>query len=83
MGARGVAMQHLSEKELNGGDRREHTVAPGGIAGLLARANNRVWWQLGRPLSCASLKHGDEKGYHISTPACVVITDPFVQERLW
>jgi hypothetical protein len=30
-------MQNLSQEELDGGDGREHAVAPGGLAGLLAR----------------------------------------------
>jgi hypothetical protein len=38
MGARGVAVQDLQPQELDGRDGREHTVAPGGIASLRARA---------------------------------------------
>ena len=43
MGARGVAMQDLSQKELDGRDGREHAVAPGGIADLLTRADDGFW----------------------------------------
>src|SRR5215831_16405595 len=67
MGARGVAMQNLSKKELHGGDGREYTVAPGGIAGLLTRANDGFWLQLGRPLGFESAQHGGDTGYHRST----------------
>ena len=34
MTAGGVAMQNLQQEELDGGDRREHTVAPRGIPDL-------------------------------------------------
>ena len=67
MGARGVAMQNLSQQELDGGDGRQDTVAPGGIAGLLARAAESCWLPLGRPLCCESAQHGDDTGDHRST----------------
>jgi hypothetical protein len=67
MGARGVAMQNLQEKELDGGDGREYTVAPAGIASLLARADDNFWLQLGRPLCFESAQHGDDTGDHRST----------------
>src|SRR5215475_15798391 len=49
MAASGVTMQHLQQEELHSGDGREHAVAPGGIASLLARADDRFWWPRGRP----------------------------------
>jgi hypothetical protein len=70
MSARGVAMQNLSQKELDGGDGREHAVAPGGIASCLTRANDRFWLQLSRPLCFESAKHSGDTGYHRST-SCV------------
>ena len=67
MGARGVAMQNLSQQELDGGDGREHTVTPGGLAGLLARADDRFWLPRGRPLGCEAAQHGGDTGDHRST----------------
>jgi hypothetical protein len=42
MSACGIAMQDLSQKELNGSDGREHAVAPGGIADLLCPSDKRA-----------------------------------------
>src|SRR5215472_8345840 len=81
MGARGVAMQNLSKKELDGGDGREHTVAPGGIAGLLTRANDGFWWQLGRPLGFESAPHGGDTGDHRSTSCTNMATTSFTSVR--
>jgi hypothetical protein len=67
MTAGGMAMQHLPEKALDGGDGREYTVAPGGLAGLLTRANECFWLPLGRPLWFKASKHGGDTGYHRST----------------
>src|SRR5262247_1111699 len=69
MTAGGIAMQNLQQKELDGGDGREYTVAPGGIAGLLARADDSFWLQLGRPLCFESAQDGGDTGYHRS-PSC-------------
>jgi hypothetical protein len=69
MAASGVTMQNLPQEELHSGDWREHAVAPGGIASRLARADDRFWWQLGRPRCCESAKHGGDTGYHRS-PSC-------------
>jgi hypothetical protein len=35
-----VAVQHRQEEELDGGDGREHAVAPGGITDLFTRADD-------------------------------------------
>jgi hypothetical protein len=67
MRARGVAMPNLSQKELEGGDGRAHAVAPGGLAGLLACAEDGFWLSLGRPLRCESAQHGGDTGDHRST----------------
>src|SRR6266480_300796 len=67
MTAGGIAMQNLQEQELDGGDGREDTVAPGGIAGRLTRANDGFWLPRGRPLCFKSSKHGGDTGYHRST----------------
>ena len=61
-------MQNLEEQELADGDGREDTVAPEGIAGLLTRAHDGFWLQLGRPRCFESPQHGGDIGYHRSTP---------------
>ena len=67
MTAGGMAMQHRPEQELDGGDGREYTVAPGGIAGRLTRANDGFWLQRGRPRCFTSSQHGGDTGDHRST----------------
>src|SRR5688572_28029359 len=67
MGACGVAMQDLSQKELDGRDGREHAVAPGGIADLLTRADDGCRWPLGRPLCFESAQHCGDAADHRST----------------
>src|SRR5215217_9080840 len=64
MTAGGMAMQHLEEQELEGGHGRQYTVAPGGIAGLLPRANDGFRLPRGRPLGCESVQHGADTGDH-------------------
>ena len=66
MTARGVAVQHLEQEELDGGRGRQHAVAPGGLAGLLARRHHRVRLALGRPLGFPARQHGSDTGYHPS-----------------
>jgi hypothetical protein len=67
MTAGGVAMQNLSQEELHGRDRRQHAVAPGGIASRLTRADDGFRLQQSRPLCFESAKHGSDTGYHRST----------------
>jgi hypothetical protein len=50
MAARGVAVQHLPQAELEGGPGRQHAVAPRGIPRLLAHGHHRIGWELGRPI---------------------------------
>src|SRR5262245_41255129 len=67
MAAGGVAVQNLEQKELHRGDRRQHAVAPGGIASLLARRRNRVRLELGRPICFQACQYGSDTRYHPST----------------
>jgi hypothetical protein len=67
MAARGIAVQNLEQTELDRGDRRSYAVAPGSLAGLLTRADNGCWWQLGRPRRFDSAQYGGDTGYHRST----------------
>jgi hypothetical protein len=76
MGAYGVHDQRhkgsampgaLSQQELDSDDGREHAVTPRGLAGLLTRADDGFWLQLGRPRCLPSAQHGGDTGYHRST----------------
>ena len=62
-----VAVQHLSQKELEGGDGRQHAVTPGSIASFLARRHNRVRLAWGRPRCVHACQHGNDTGSHPST----------------
>jgi hypothetical protein len=81
MAARGVAVQHLSEEELDGGNGRQHAGAPGGIASLSAHRHNRVRLEVGCPLCFQSRQHGSDTRYHPST-SCMHVggTGHFIQE---
>jgi hypothetical protein len=70
MGACGVAMRNLLQKELEGSKGCEHAIAPEGIADLLTCADDGLWLQLGRLLCFESAQYGGDAGYHHST-SCV------------
>jgi hypothetical protein len=72
MTARGVAVQNLEQEALDGGRGRQHAVAPGGLAGLLARRHHRVRLEWGRPLCFQARQHGSDTGYHPSTSGMYV-----------
>jgi len=62
MTAGGMAVQPLEEKERDGGDGRESTVAPGGLAGRRTRAKDGLWRPLGRPRGVESAQPGGATG---------------------
>jgi hypothetical protein len=63
----GVAVPHLSQEQLDGGDRREHPVAPGQVTERAARGENRLGLQQGSPLRGEALKDGGDMGDHGAT----------------
>jgi hypothetical protein len=67
MTAGGVAMQHLQQEEVYGGDRREHAVAPGGIPDLTAHRQNGFGLQQHGPLTCEALQDGSHGRDHLVT----------------
>ena len=60
MTAGGVAMQNLQQEELYGSDRREHAVAPPGIADLATYGENGVRLQPCGPLAGQALQDGSD-----------------------
>jgi hypothetical protein len=64
MAARGMAVENLSQEELQGGHGRQHAVAPGGIASLAAYRQNRVRLELGCPLCFQARQHGSATRSH-------------------
>jgi hypothetical protein len=80
MTAGGMARQNLSANKLHGSDGREDTLAPGGIAGLLTRANDGCWVHLGGPLGFEAAQHGGDTGDQRSPPAHVGSPGYFIQE---
>jgi hypothetical protein len=80
MAARGMAVQQLEQEELDGGHRRQHAVAPGGIASLLARRRNCVRLELGCRRCVQSRKHGRDTTDHPST-SCIIWGGPATSYR--
>jgi hypothetical protein len=67
MATGGVAVQHLQQASLDGGDRREHPLAPREITHLAARGENRVEVQQGSLLCGEALKDGGDVWDHLAT----------------
>jgi hypothetical protein len=67
MATGGVAVQPLSQEDLDGGDRREHPVAPREITHLAARGEHRFGWPQGSPRRGAALKDGGDGWDHLAT----------------
>jgi hypothetical protein len=67
MAASGVAMQNLQQKELHGGDRCEHAVAPTGIPNLAAHGEDGFGLQQRSPLACEALQDGGDVRDHLMT----------------
>jgi len=64
MAAGGVAMQHRQQEYLDGGDRREHTVAPCRLPDLATHGEHGIRLQPRRPLACKPLKDRGETRDH-------------------
>jgi hypothetical protein len=67
MATSGVAVQNLSQAYLDGGDRREHPVAPREITHLAARGEHRFGLPQGSPLRGKALKDGGDVWDHLAT----------------
>ena len=55
MAARGVAMEHLQQKHLDGHDRIEEAVAPLRIADRITSCLDDIGLELGGPVGCETL----------------------------
>src|SRR5512132_245250 len=76
MTAGGVAMQHLPQEEVYGGDRREHAVAPGGILDLTTHRQHGFGLQQYGPLTCEALQDGSHGRDHLVTSSTMGALTP-------
>src|SRR6266511_3877540 len=76
MTAGGVAIQNLQQEELHGRDRREHAVAPPGIADLATHRENSFGLQQRGPLACKSLQYGGDTWDHGVTSCTMGVLMP-------
>ena len=71
MTAGGIAVQNLQQEELHRGDRREHAVAPGGIADLTAYRQDGFGLQQHGPLAGEALQDRGDVRDHLMT-SCTI-----------
>ena len=64
MATRGMAGEHLSEEELEGGHGRQHAVAPGCLTSLAADRQHHAWLEWSCPRCLQARQHGSDTGYH-------------------
>ena len=65
MAARGVAMENLQQKDLDGDDRIEESVAPLGIANRITSCLDGIGLELGGPVGCETLERLGQFGNHV------------------
>jgi hypothetical protein len=63
-----VALQHLQEEYVDGGDRREPAIAPGGLADLTAHGQHSVGLQPRGPLAGEALQSRGDSRTHRMPP---------------
>jgi hypothetical protein len=76
-----VAMENLQQKELHGGDWREHTVSPRRIPHLATQRENGVGLQQRGPLACKPVKDGGDARDHGVTSWTVRVFDAYPYRR--
>jgi hypothetical protein len=65
MAARGVAMENLQQKDLDGDDRIEESVAPLGIANRMTSRLDGIRVELGGPFGFETLERLGQFGNHV------------------
>ena len=65
MAARGVAIEHLQQKDLDSHDRIEESVTPLGIANRITSRLDGIGLELGGPVSFETLERLGQFGNHV------------------